>query len=102
MLATELLPLGICFSFTAKTYEIQEFLLLEISLRRRIILGYMPLPPWSLFVLRALSAPGLHALPFGQHDGGQRNSELSGRHRPAESKLLKEKDVSFGKASKHS
>lgn len=48
MLATELLPLGICFSFTAKTYEIQELLLLEISLRRRITLGYMPLPPWSL------------------------------------------------------
>lgn len=56
-------------------------------------------------MLRELSAPGLHALqesPVGQHEGGQRNSELGGRHRPAESKLLKEKDVSFGKASKHS
>lgn len=102
MLATELLPLGICFSFTAKTYEIQELLLLEISLRRRITLGYNASAPMeSLWVLRELSAPGLHALqesPFGQHEGGQ----SSVADRPAENKLLKEKDVSFGKASKHS
>lgn len=49
MFAIEPLPLGISFSFTAKTYEIQLFLLLEISLRRRITLGYMPLPTRSLF-----------------------------------------------------
>lgn len=59
-------------------------------------------------MLRQLSAPGLHALeesPFGQHGG--RSEELKARRQTQACRkqivaLLKEKDVSFGKASKHS
>lgn len=64
--------------------------------------------PESLWVLRWLSAPGLHALeesPFGQHEG--RSEELKARWQTQACRkqmvaLLKENDVSFGKASKRS
>lgn len=64
--------------------------------------------PESLWVLRSLSAPGLRALqesPFGQHEG--RSEELKAWWQTQACRkqivaLLKEKDVSFGNASKHS
>lgn len=59
-------------------------------------------------MLRQLSAPGLHALeesPFGQREGGSEELKAQRQTRACRKQivaLLREKDVSFGKASRHS